>query len=92
MACKQHPVCGEWELHRFRKTFACWHHERNRVSVNTPREWLGHESLDVPLAHLKAVPSRSSVQTTKLVTIPRRGPTSATRPRIYAIDMQLIRF
>lgn len=38
---------------RFRKTFACWHHERNRVSVNTLREWLGHESLDVTLAYLK---------------------------------------
>jgi len=44
---------GSWELHRFRKTFACWHHERNRVSVNTLREWLGHESLDVTLAYLK---------------------------------------
>jgi hypothetical protein len=31
--------------HRFRKTFACWHRERNQVSVNTLCEWLGHESL-----------------------------------------------
>jgi integrase/recombinase XerD len=53
VSCKKHPVCGVWELHRFRKTFACWHHERNRVSVNTLREWLGHESLDVTLAYLK---------------------------------------
>ncbi|MGB7495042.1 MAG: tyrosine-type recombinase/integrase [Candidatus Acidiferrum sp.] len=51
--CSDHAVCGEWELHRFRKTFACWHHERNHVSVNTLREWLGHESLDVTLAYLK---------------------------------------
>jgi integrase len=50
VSCKKYPVCGELELHRFRKTFACWHHERNRVSVNTLREWLGHESLDVTLA------------------------------------------
>jgi integrase/recombinase XerD len=53
LSCKDRAVCGEWELHRFRKTFACWHHERNRVSVNTLREWLGHESLDVTLAYLK---------------------------------------
>jgi integrase len=53
VSCRNHAVCGEWELHRFRKTFACWHHERNRVSVNTLREWLGHESLDVTLAYLK---------------------------------------
>jgi integrase/recombinase XerD len=53
VSCKDHAVCGEWELHRFRKTFACWHHERNRISVNTLREWLGHESLDVTLAYLK---------------------------------------
>lgn len=53
VSCEDHAVCGEWELHRFRKTFACWHHERNRVSVNTLREWLGHESLDVTLAYLK---------------------------------------
>jgi integrase/recombinase XerD len=53
VSCKKYPVCGEWELHRFRKTFACWHHERNHVSVNTLREWLGHESLDVTLAYLK---------------------------------------
>ena len=51
--CTDHAVCGEWELHRFRKTFACWHHERNHISVNTLREWLGHESLDVTLAYLK---------------------------------------
>ena len=59
VSCKKHPVCGEWELHRFRKTFACWHHERNRVSVNTLREWLGHESLDVTLAYLKGADAAS---------------------------------
>ncbi len=53
VSCKKHPVCGEWELHRFRKTFACMHHERKHVSVNTLREWPGHESLDVTLAYLK---------------------------------------
>jgi len=53
VSCEDHAMCGEWELHRFRKTFACWHHERNGVSVNTLREWLGHESLDVTLAYLK---------------------------------------
>ena len=52
VSCKDHAMCGEWELHRFRKTFACWQHERNKVSVNTLREWLGHESLDVTLDYL----------------------------------------
>ena len=28
-------------------------HEKNGVSVNTLRVWLGHESLDVTLAYLK---------------------------------------
>jgi hypothetical protein len=28
-------------------------HEKNGVSVNTLWVWLGHESLDVTLAHLK---------------------------------------
>jgi integrase len=42
-----------WELHRWRKTFATMQHEKNGVSVNTLRVWLGHESLDVTLAYLK---------------------------------------
>jgi integrase len=44
---------SEWELHRWRKTFATMQHEKNGVSVNTLRVWLGHESLDVTLAYLK---------------------------------------
>jgi integrase len=41
------------ELHRYRKTYADTLHEEG-VSVNTIRIWLGHESLDVTLAYLKA--------------------------------------
>jgi hypothetical protein len=44
---------SEWELHRWRKTFVTMQHEKNGVSVNTLRVWLGHESLDVTLAYLK---------------------------------------
>lgn len=33
--------------------FAAMQHEKNGVSVNTLRVWLGHESLDVTLAYLK---------------------------------------
>lgn len=46
------------ELHRFRKTYADTLHEEG-VSVNTIRIRLGHESLDVTLAHLKGEDAES---------------------------------
>jgi len=48
----------EAELHRFRKTCADTLHEEG-VSVNTIRIRLGHESLDVTLAHLKGKDAQS---------------------------------
>lgn len=49
--CKEHAVCGEWELHRFRKTFASTH-LHNGANIRQIQKWLGHHSLDVTLAYL----------------------------------------
>jgi integrase len=49
--CKEHAVCGEWELHRFRKTFAGTH-LHNGANIRQIQKWLGHHSLDVTLAYL----------------------------------------
>jgi integrase len=51
-------VSVDWELHRYRKTYADTLHEEG-VSVNTIRIRLGHESLDVTLAYLKGKDAES---------------------------------
>jgi integrase len=49
--CKEHPVCGEWGLHRFRKTCATtWLHAG--INIRKIQKWLGHHSLDVTLSYL----------------------------------------
>src|ERR1700685_679466 len=49
--CKDSAVCGEWELHRFRKTCATtWLH--SSINIRKIQKWLGHHSLDVTLAYL----------------------------------------
>jgi integrase/recombinase XerD len=43
LTCKNHPVCGHWYLHRFRKTFATkLHHGGTRLK--DLQQWLGHKS------------------------------------------------
>jgi integrase len=49
--CKEDAVCGEFELHRLRKTFAS-DHLHNGAHVRQIQKWLGHHSLDVTLAFL----------------------------------------
>lgn len=56
--CAEHPVCKQWGLHRFRKTFATWHHE-NGVPVRTIQRWLRHSSLDTTLKYLASSESKS---------------------------------
>jgi integrase len=51
VSCKDHAVCGHWILHRFRKTFATFHHA-NGVPARTIQFWLGHESLETTLRYL----------------------------------------
>jgi integrase/recombinase XerD len=40
------------ELHKFRKTFATFHHEHG-ISVRTLQNWLGHSDLETTMAYLK---------------------------------------
>ena len=49
--CKEHAVCEEWELHRFRKTSASTY-LLNGANIRQIQKWLGHHSLDVTLAYL----------------------------------------
>jgi integrase/recombinase XerD len=49
--CKEHAVCQEWGLHRFRKTFAT-NHLHNGANIRQIQKWLGHHSLDVTINYL----------------------------------------
>jgi integrase/recombinase XerD len=44
-------VCAEWELHRFRKTFATFHADAG-VNIHTLARWLGHADLETTLTYL----------------------------------------
>ena len=57
-SCKDHAVCHQWGLHRFRKTFATMHHEAG-VPVRTIQRWLRHSSLDTTLRYLAGSDDRS---------------------------------
>jgi integrase len=57
-SCAAHPVCGEWGLHKFRKTFATMHSEAG-VSPRTIQRWLGHSDLATTLRYLAAAELRS---------------------------------
>lgn len=63
LTCKTNPVCEQWYLHRFRKTFATkLHHGGARL--RDLQQWLGHKSLgttehylagsDLRAAHVRA--------------------------------------
>jgi integrase len=63
LTCKSNPVCEQWYLHRFRKTFATkLHHGGTRLK--DLQQWLGHKSLsttehylagsDLKAAHIRA--------------------------------------
>ena len=49
---------GVYGLHKFRKSFASWHHEAG-VSARTLQRWLGHSSLETTLQYLEAADIRS---------------------------------
>jgi integrase len=50
-SCADAPVCGEWDLHKFRRTFATMHSEGG-VSPRTIQHWLGHSDLATTLRYL----------------------------------------
>jgi len=49
--CSDHACCKQWGLHRFRKTFATYHHESG-VSARTIQRWLRHSDLETTLRYL----------------------------------------
>ena len=51
VSCKESACCEHWILHRFRKSFATFHHA-NGVTARTIQAWLGHESLETTLRYL----------------------------------------
>lgn len=58
LSCKTNAVCEYWSLHKFRRTFATFHHERG-VPVRKLQKWLGHESLETTLRYLTISDRRS---------------------------------
>lgn len=54
VTCKNHAVCEQWYLHKFRHTFACMHLLAG-VDVRTVQLWLGHSDLDTTACYLKAI-------------------------------------
>jgi len=56
--CRTRPICREWGLHKFRKTFATMHSEAG-VPVPTIQRWLGHSDLATTLRYLAIADLRS---------------------------------
>jgi integrase/recombinase XerD len=56
--CSAHAVCGEWGLHKFRRSFATMHSEAG-VSAPTIQRWLGHADLATTLRYLAVADLRS---------------------------------
>jgi integrase len=59
-SCLTHPVCGHWELHTFRRTFATYHHESGGVSIRTLADWLGHADPATTWGYIAIADKRSS--------------------------------
>jgi integrase/recombinase XerD len=57
-SCKEKPVCNRWTLHKFRRTFASWHHESG-ISARTLQACLGHSNLETTLRYLRVADLRS---------------------------------
>jgi len=66
-SCATKPICGEWGLHKFRKTFATFHNEAG-IPVSTLRLWLGHSDLSTTLRYLAAANLRSERTRTQVNT------------------------
>jgi len=58
-SCTTEAICGEWGLHKFRKTFATFHSEAG-VSPRTIQTWLGHSDLATTLRYLAVADLRSA--------------------------------
>jgi integrase len=54
VTCRDHAVCEQFYLHKFRHTFACMHLLAG-VDVRTVQLWLGHSDLETTSCYLKAI-------------------------------------
>jgi integrase/recombinase XerD len=57
-SCREHPVCHEWHLHHFRRTFATMHADAG-VKIHEISRWCGHSSLEVTQRYLATTAARS---------------------------------
>jgi integrase len=51
VTCKTANICGQWKLHRFRKTRATRWME-NGIPIRNIQKWLGHRSLETTMVYL----------------------------------------
>ena len=58
LSCAGHPVCDQWTLHKWRRTYATLLHESG-VSIRTIMKWTGHSDLETLLRYLAASDHRS---------------------------------
>lgn len=58
LCCRVKPICSKFGLHKFRKTYATWHHEAG-VPVRRIQLWLGHSNLETTLRYLAGSDDRS---------------------------------
>ena len=49
--CKKSPICGEWQLHSFRRTFATMH-AAAKVDIHEISRWCGHASIETTQRYL----------------------------------------
>ena len=59
-AGKRAGIESSLELHKFRKSFACWHSDNN-VPPRALMGWLGHSSLTVTMSYLRGTDAASDV-------------------------------
>src|SRR2546425_7398839 len=51
VACRTDDICGQWKLHRFRKTRATRWMEAG-IPIRNIQKWLGHRSLETTMVYL----------------------------------------
>lgn len=54
LSCKRHAV----NTHKFRRTFATWHHVLGGVSIATLQKWLGHSDVETTMCYLSTTEIR----------------------------------
>jgi integrase/recombinase XerD len=60
LACKDHPVCSKWSLHKFRRTFATFH-LWNGVPITTVQAWIGHSDLETLNRYVAKISPKSDM-------------------------------